>query len=115
MFNDLINKATEISEEFVNSDLYKEYLVLLEKIKKDYSLLEKIGNYKRAQINFQGQVLANEVPSFEEEKKLSALYTELVMNEDCRNFLKVEAELLKNLNQIYEALGDKIDMLTTFK
>ncbi len=115
MFNDLIAMANEISDKFISSELYKEYLELLEKIEKNKSLKDKISNYKMEQINFQGKVLANEPTSFEEEKKLSSLYTELIMNEDCRKFLKVEAELLKALNQIYEALGDKIDIVTTFE
>ncbi len=115
MFSDLISMASEISDKFISSELYKDYLVLLEKIEKDENLKLKITNYKKEQIAFQSKVLANESTSFQDEKRMSVLYTELIMNEDCRKFLKVEAELLKGLNQIYEALGDKIEMVTSFE
>ncbi len=114
MFSDLINMASEISDKFVNSDLYKEYLQLLNTIEEDITLKNKINHYKSEQIALQSKILSNQEVDFSEEKRLSALYTELVMNEDCRAFLQVEAELLKSLNQIYEALGNKIEMVTTF-
>ncbi len=113
MREELINLSSEISNKFCSSKSYKEYLRLRELIQKDTVLKEKINQYKVEQMAYQSKVMANQETFFEEEKRISKLYTELFMNETTRDFLIVEKELLDTLNHIYDNIGKDIDISIT--
>ncbi|MFV0440072.1 MAG: YlbF family regulator [Lachnospirales bacterium] len=112
--DNLVNMAKEISNQFINSDLYKEYKRLYDIIDKDEVLKGKINSYKIRQIEYQTSLVEGGNPRLDEEAEISRAYTELKMNKTARNFLKNEKELLVTLNEIYEALGDDIDIAVVF-
>lgn len=105
-----VEKSKEISDIIKNSSDYQEYLELKSKVCEDSALKEKINNYKTAQVAFQTKIMNGEIVSFEEEKSLSKMYTELEINLLSRSFLLVENKLLSLLNDIYENIGDSLEI-----
>ncbi|MFV0519046.1 MAG: YlbF family regulator [Lachnospirales bacterium] len=110
MKDELAKLSIDISDKFCNSDTYLEYINLRKKIQNDEILKDKINQYKLEQMSFQSKILSNIETTFEEESRISKLYTELFMNEIARNFLITESELLKILNMVYENIGKDIDI-----
>ncbi len=104
----LVNEANKISDAFRNSEKYIKYQEVLANIKTEEELKQKINAYKHMQIRYQTKLINNEKIDIEEEKNISKAYNELVLNEQCREYIMLENELLIILNDIYKAIGDDI-------
>ncbi len=98
----ILQKANELVESIKNSNFYKDYNLAKSKILQDQNLYQKIKAFKQLQFEYK----MKPDPSFEEERAVSALYTELMLNEDAKLFLKNEMEIVKLLSQVFNLIGE---------
>lgn len=88
------------------STLYREYLQYKNKINEDSFLKEKLFNLKNIQLeNYIDTEVEN---NFDNEKRMSNLYTPLILNEDIHIFLEKEKNLLELLETIKNNISSTI-------
>ncbi|MDE7432603.1 MAG: YlbF family regulator [Lachnospiraceae bacterium] len=108
---ELEEKAKELSEMILKSDIYKRYINAKEELEKDTDLLGRVGEYRRK--NFQIQMEANNNKR-DALKGLESEYYETLSQVVVKEFLDAELILCRKIQKINNIIIDKIDFDMNF-
>lgn len=103
---DVIEMAGLLAEKLKETEAHTNYERSKNKIHMDEDLTLKIYRYKKMNFDYQHKLMNNIEPSFDEEKKISGLYSELLLNDDARLFLESEKKLIDLVSDIYNIIGE---------
>ncbi len=106
---ELTNNLANALEE---CECFKNYTNSKIKISSNTDLCRRIKEFKGAHLNFQAKLLQNIQTSFDEERHVSKLYADLLLNDDARLFLESEKIMLEIIAKVYSTINNscKIDM-----
>lgn len=93
---------------------YKEYIKLKEKIKKDEKMYNNLKEFKSKQNEYQMKYLSGSKMDEEQEKEMQNLYSIIIQNEDVRKLLECEMKLNIILADINKVLGDAVKEIVDF-
>lgn len=93
---------------------YKEYIKLKEKIKKDEKMYNSLKEFKSKQNEYQMKYLTGSKMGEEQEKEMQNLYSIIIQNEDARKLLECEMKLNIILADINKVLGDAVKEIVDF-
>lgn len=105
-----IELATLLAETLSTNPSYVKYLTAKEIVMSNKIYLEKINNFRKIQIEMEEKKLNGEIISFQDEKMICDLYTELATNEITADFIIHEKIVLETLNKVYEIIGNSISI-----
>ncbi len=109
----VIETAHRLVAELEASEPYTRYVACYDAIKDNFECIFKIKEYKRLQFEFLAKESQGNPPNYDEEKILSKLYSDLLLDEKTNAFFESEKALLKLLNEVYAIIGNsfKLDLL----
>jgi len=107
---ELLDKTRSLSAEFAESGLYLDYLKCKEALLADAEVLRRVRDYKTVQMSFEAKRLNGGQVSFDEEKRVAGLYTELSLNPVAGAYLAAEYAMLKLYEAAFDALNDACDI-----
>ena len=104
---EIVLMAENLAGKLIQSDIYKDYHEAKTDIKKRPDLLAKLKEYKSLNLRYQLAVIKEnpELSSFDDEKRLSSMYQQLVADEKARQFLESEKKILILIEKIYDIIG----------
>ncbi len=108
------NLTNQLAVAIENSSCRKKYLEAKEKIIINQSLVSKIKEYKRAHMEFQLKLMNNSNPSFEEERIVSKLYSDLMLNDEAKTYLECEKDLMGVITDVQNVVCQKIGLNSDF-
>jgi cell fate (sporulation/competence/biofilm development) regulator YlbF (YheA/YmcA/DUF963 family) len=93
-------KAKSLADAMKGSREYQEYLAAYNKMSQEE--VEKLRSFKQteSQTPPQGHL------SYDEEKRISHLYTVLTLNQNIKEFMEKERAVCTMLTQVFEEIGD---------
>ena len=97
--------AEDLRERIENSEVYREYMVHSSAVGSDKILFSKIVELKKAQFDMQAKTMQNIPPSFDEEKYISKLYFDLMLNKNAKNYFDSEKQMI----DLYKSIEDILD------
>ncbi len=103
----VISLANQIGDVYTKSKEYKEYMALYEKLKTNEELMQALVNYRVTKINNFVNNTANGLINDQLDQTVLSMHQELAENEDMREMLALEDELLRVLSHIYKVIGEK--------
>jgi cell fate (sporulation/competence/biofilm development) regulator YlbF (YheA/YmcA/DUF963 family) len=102
----ILETTRQLADTLKKSGLYRDYLSSRIRAESQPELVQSLRAFKKAQAEYENKRLSAKEPySFDEERTVIHMYTELMLNEDARVFLKNEGALLNLWNQLAEILG----------
>jgi len=104
----------EFSSVMQSSNVYNDYKLSYAEIKSNDRLLNKVKQFRLAQVNFESKLLKNERPSFHEEQHLCSLYAELSLNDLAITFLENESKLLMEMENIQNSICESSGLDLSF-
>ncbi len=110
-FYDNINN---LASSFKNTDEYKEYLQLKEKLKADQDTYNMIKDFKDKQNEVQIAYLNGQDISKEKQEEMEKLYAIVIKNEDCRKLLECEMKINVILADLQKVIGEAVEELIKF-
>jgi len=106
----LLEETAQLAEKFQNSDIYLDYCRSKELLKNDTTMLDRLKEYKKIQHELEIKRLQEGTISFDEEKRLAHLYSELSLHPIAGSFLAAEHELLQLYRKALDSLSEACDM-----
>ena len=100
----IINAANELTAAFTQWDAYIDYKRLTDRLANDPALTQKIEAFYEASADFEQRRGDGEEVGFEEEKALSARYTDIWLNENGRLYMESRKKLHVALKIIFEII-----------
>lgn len=104
----LEKQATALGQEIRKSPCGRTYLFYLEKMEKKPLLLQKIENWKRLQLEFAQQEKNGTSLTFDQKKRLSEGYREIMMDPDGVGFLKSQISFLQMTAALLEQVAKEL-------
>lgn len=108
---ELEQKAEELSEMIIKSDIYERYIRAKEELGKDTDLAGKVNEYRRR--NFRLQMEANDNKR-DELRRLENEFYEIISNNTVKEFLDAELILCRTIQKINNIIIDKVDFDVDF-
>ncbi len=102
--------AEALGERISHSPCYREYLQYKDNVEKNPVLGQKIRELKQRQQELEMRRMEGKAVSLEEEKQLSHLYSEVVLNRDGAGFWKSERAVIGLLAEIFETIAKKVPL-----
>ena len=103
----ILQLTNELADEFINSGLYKEYNRLKVSLEDNPELKVKIDEFKIKSESYEIKLLQTGEDSFDEEKIVSSLYSEVMLYEDGKLYLDAEKKLYGLLDQMFTILENR--------
>lgn len=103
----------EITFSVKETECYKIYMSVKEKIMKDKELFNRLKEFKKQHIQLQSKKLNDTAVDFAEEVNVSRMYFALMQNELAETYFKSEQELLELVSEMYSILGEQCSELLT--
>lgn len=111
---EILNMAQDLATKVAKSQMYQDYLYYKQQLNQKPGLWQKIQQIKKMQWE-QGLKRSNqEVVPFEEEANLSKLYSEIMLDEDARNFWNSRKQMIQLESQIIQMITNKAPIDMTF-
>lgn len=110
----IFDYSKNIAELIKQSEAYKNYLFFKEKVKSDPNLQGEIIELKKEQANIEYKKINGEEVSFEDERKINSLYSQIAAWEGGYEFLESEKLLLKLISDVYEKISTDLDIDFSF-
>ena len=110
-FHDSIN---ELVVSFKDTQEYKEYLQLKQKLKQDDNVYNMLKDFKDKQNQVQISYLNGQDISKEKQEEMEHLYSIVIQNDDCRKILECEMKINIILADLQKSMGDAIEELVKF-
>lgn len=110
-FHDSIN---ELVVSFKDTQEYKEYLQLKQKLKQDNNVYNMLKDFKDKQNQVQISYLNGQDISKEKQEEMENLYSIVIQNDDCRKILECEMKINIILADLQKSMGDAIEELVKF-
>ncbi len=102
--------AAQLKEAIQQCDCVKNYEKYKALVVGNDEMLAKIEYLKKLQLEHALNEHGNEKISLDKEKELSKLYFDVLLNEDAKQFIECESELLKMLSQVFEVVSGGVDV-----
>ncbi len=90
----VISAANELAAAITNSACYIEYKKYKEIIASDKELSDKVSYFRKTQLEYQAKLIENKGVSFEEEKHISKMYFDIILNDNAKIFIECEKQML---------------------
>ncbi len=103
----VIPLANQIGEIYTSSEEYKRYMALYEKLKTDEELMQTLVQYRSSKVRNYVNFTSKGEEDKDAEQQVTDLYQKLFENSDMNEMLILEDDLMRNLTQIYKAIGEK--------
>ena len=103
---ELENKARELSDMLINSDVYKRYLAAKENLEKNRELMQKVTEYRRRNFFIQNDEHGNK---YEAIRNLSGEYYDVLTDRYVKEFLDCEVMLCRTVQNINNIIVEKLD------
>ena len=100
----IIEIANELVSEFINCESYKKYIYIKLKINNDPDLKDKLAEFEKASDIYETKRMQDDYISFDEERIISNMYTELWLSDDARAYLEAQRKLYETLRQVLEII-----------
>lgn len=110
-FHDSIN---DLVASFKDTQEYKEYLQLKQKLKQDDNVYNMLKDFKDKQNQVQINYLNGQDISKEKQEEMENLYSIVIQNDDCRKILECEMKINIILADLQKSMGDAIEELVKF-
>lgn len=110
-FHDSIN---ELVVSFKDTQEYKEYLQLKQKLKQDDNVYNMLKDFKDKQNQVQISYLNGQDISKEKQEEMENLYSIVIQNDDCRKILECEMKINIILADLQKSMGEAIEELVKF-
>ena len=110
-FHDSIN---DLVVSFKDTQEYKEYLQLKQKLKQDDNVYNMLKDFKDKQNQVQINYLNGQDISKEKQEEMENLYSIVIQNDDCRKILECEMKINIILADLQKSMGDAIEELVKF-
>lgn len=110
-FHDSIN---DLVVSFKDTQEYKEYLQLKQKLKQDDNVYNMLKDFKDKQNQVQISYLNGQDISKEKQEEMENLYSIVIQNDDCRKILECEMKINIILADLQKSMGDAIEELVKF-
>ena len=110
-FHDSIN---DLVASFKDTQEYKEYLQLKQKLKQDDNVYNMLKDFKDKQNQVQISYLNGQDISKEKQEEMENLYSIVIQNDDCRKILECEMKINIILADLQKSMGDAIEELVKF-
>ena len=110
-FHDSIN---ELVVSFKDTQEYKEYLQLKQKLKQEDNVYNMLKDFKDKQNQVQISYLNGQDISKEKQEEMENLYSIVIQNDDCRKILECEMKINIILADLQKSMGDAIEELVKF-
>lgn len=104
---EILALTREIAFSIKESNIYKDYLEARQKVDNNPDLKKKIVDFKQKHVEFQSKRSKNEDVSFDEEKYVSRLYFDLMLNDEAKKYFDNEEVLLHLMGSIYKTLDEE--------
>ncbi len=102
------DKTHELAKEIKNSQEYKEYKEIKEKVYADENLKNKIKDFDKKRYETQLLSLQGEQPSAEKMKELQDLYAELMKTENAKKYFDYEVRFNVMLADVNKIIGEAV-------
>ena len=102
------DKTHELAKEIKNSQEYKEYKEIKEKVYADENLKNKIKDFDKKRYETQLLSLQGEQPSAEKMKELQDLYAELMKTENAKKYFVYEVRFNVMLADVNKIIGEAV-------
>ncbi len=102
---EIFEAAKQLVNALEESQSYRTYVACKEKMQEDEAFYRKVKDYQSQLIYHQANELQCEL-TFEDECRISKLYSELSLNEHFRNFINSEQELIDIFSKVHELIND---------
>ena len=99
---------------FKQTDEYKEYMNLKEKLKQNQDVYNMLKDFKDKQNEVQIAILNGQDVSKEKKEEMENLYSIVIQNEDCRKILECEMKINIILADLQKSMGTAIEELVKF-
>ncbi len=99
---------------FKQTDEYKEYMNLKEKLKQNQDVYNMLKDFKDKQNEVQIAFLNGQDVSKEKKEEMENLYSIVIQNEDCRKILECEMKINIILADLQKSMGTAIEELVKF-
>lgn len=106
--NELKEMASALGEKISQSPCYKEYLQYKDNVEKNEELGQKIRELKQRQLELEVRHMEGAAVSLEEEKQLSHLYSQVLLEQDGAGFWKSERAIIGLLAEIFGTISEKV-------
>lgn len=106
----IYDKAHELARALKDSDEFKNYKEMHDKVMKDPGKKERVENYRQKLMDFQIENMGKEEVDQEGLEKLQALQNSLTMNGDIGEFLQAESVFARSFNEINSIIGEAINL-----
>ena len=110
-FHDSIN---DLVASFKDTQEYKEYLQLKQKLKQDDNVYNMLKDFKDKQNQVQINYLNGQDISKEKQEEMENLYSIVIQNDDCRKILECEMKINIILADLQKSMGTAIEELVKF-
>lgn len=100
---------------FKQTDEYKEYMNLKEKLKQNQDVYNMLKDFKDKQNEVQIAFLNGQDVSKEKKEEMENLYSIVIQNEDCRKILECEMKINIILADLQKSMGTAIEELVKFQ
>ena len=108
------DKVNDMVSGFKQTDEYKKFIELKNKIKKDEDSYKKLKEFKEKQTAQQVSYMESGKVDENSQKELENLYSIIVKNDDIRTLLEQEMKLNIMLADMQKALGEAVKELVDF-
>lgn len=108
------DKLNDMIRCFKDTDDYKKFIELKNKIKEDKESYEKLKEFKEKQTAQQVSYMEKGQVDENAQKELENLYSIIVKNDDIRSLLEQEMKLNIMLADVQKALGEAVKELVDF-
>ena len=102
--DDVIAYAHELADKIKHCESMRQYEAAKACVAADEALMLKIKEFKKIQIAFEWKKMQGEPPDFNEERYLSKLYTDLMLDDDAKAFLAAERAVLTMIEKLHQTI-----------
>lgn len=110
----IYDKINDLGFSLKQTEEYKEYIDLKEKIKKDDNLYKSLKDFKEKQANYQLNYINGSKMDEEQVKAMEDMYSIIIQNEDARKLLELEMKINVMLADINKIIGESIKEIVEF-
>lgn len=108
------DKINDLTSSFKQTEEYKKFIMLKNKIKEENVDYEKLKEFKEKQAKQQIEYMQNGKVDESTQKELENLYSVLIKNDDVRTLLEQEMKLNIMLADMQKAMGNAIKEIVEF-
>lgn len=108
------DKVHEMIRAFKETEEFKEYMKLKEKLNEDKEAYDKLKEFKEKQKNYQLQYIDGKQQNEEDLNEMQNIYSIVIQNETSRKLLEIEMKINVMLADMQKIIGDALKDIIDF-